>query len=209
MVNTYNPYNDGVTLLHFKQAPAAGIFGDKCVFYKCSFMGFQDTLLDSNGKHYFKDCYIQGEVDFIFGSGQSYYEDCVVNATGWNNFTGFITAQGRKSEDDPSGFIFKGGSVVGIGHAYLGRAYGPYSRVIFNETYFSSVVALEGWNSWNFKNHESNFTYAEVECKGPGSDRRQRVPWMKNLTNSQLEQFSFSSFINKDNWLSDLPVSLS
>ncbi|KAE9617203.1 putative pectinesterase [Lupinus albus] len=84
------------------------------------------------------------------------------------------------------GFIFKGGSVVGIGHAYLGRAYVP-----------------RGWNSWNFKNHESDFTYVEVECKGSESDRRQRVPWMKNLTNSQLEQFSLSSFINKDNWLSN------
>lgn len=57
-----------------KQALAAAIYGDKSVFYKCGFVGFQDTLFDARGRHYFKDCYIQGEVDFIFGSGQSYYE---------------------------------------------------------------------------------------------------------------------------------------
>jgi len=55
-------------------APAAAIYGDKSVFFKCGFVSYQDTLFDSKGRHYFKDCYIGGEVDFIYGSGQSYYE---------------------------------------------------------------------------------------------------------------------------------------
>ncbi|OIW08077.1 hypothetical protein TanjilG_21057 [Lupinus angustifolius] len=155
-----NTFNLGVPSHNFTQALAAGIFGDKSVFYKCSFVGFQDTLLDSNGRHYFKDCFIQGEVDFIFGSGQSYYEDCIINVTGRNNSSlkGYITAQSRSSENDPSGFIFKGGSIIGNGDAYLGRAYGPYSRVIFYGTYFSSLVAPEGWYPWDYKGHEYVFT---------------------------------------------------
>ncbi|OIW06166.1 hypothetical protein TanjilG_01793 [Lupinus angustifolius] len=137
------------------QAVAAAIFGDKSVFYNCRFYGFQDTLLDSNGRHYFKNCYIEGEVDFIFGSGQSYYEDCVINATGPISPPAFITAQYRDSENDTSGFIFRRGSVIGnSGNVKLGRAYGPYSRVIFYETHFSSAVTSERWNAWNFKGNE-------------------------------------------------------
>ncbi|KAE9619684.1 putative pectinesterase [Lupinus albus] len=64
---------------HFTEAPAAAIFGDKTALYKSGFIGFQDTLLDSNGRHYFKDCYIQGEVDFIFGTGQSYYQVIIID----------------------------------------------------------------------------------------------------------------------------------
>ena len=60
-------------------AVAARVYGDKTIFRECGFIGFQDTLFDSTGRHYFKDCYIQGEVDFIFGSAQSYYEVIVVN----------------------------------------------------------------------------------------------------------------------------------
>ena len=56
------------------QALAASIYGDKTFIYKCSFMGYQDTLYDANGRHYIKDCIIEGEIDFIFGDGQSYYE---------------------------------------------------------------------------------------------------------------------------------------
>ena len=57
-----------------KQAVAAMIFGDRASFYGCRFYGVQDTLWDVEGRHYFKHCFIQGAVDFIFGAGQSIYE---------------------------------------------------------------------------------------------------------------------------------------
>ncbi|MED6127096.1 hypothetical protein PIB30_084889 [Stylosanthes scabra] len=136
------------------QVPAlsARIYGDKSGFYNCKFVGYQDTLWDVQGRHYFKNCIIEGAVDFIFGNGQSYFEDCVMNTTS----SGFITAQGRQSDEEPSGFVFKGGYVVGSNGAssLLGRAYGPYSRVIFIQTNFDSVVSPTGWDSWHFATHE-------------------------------------------------------
>ncbi|KAK6944691.1 Pectinesterase, catalytic [Dillenia turbinata] len=55
------------------QAVAMRISGDKAAFYKCTFIGFQDTLRDDNGRYFFMDCFIQGTFDFIFGDGQSLY----------------------------------------------------------------------------------------------------------------------------------------
>jgi pectin methylesterase-like acyl-CoA thioesterase len=57
-----------------KQAVAFRIDGDKAQFYRVAFYGAQDTLYDKKGRHYFKDCYIEGSIDFVFGDGQSYYE---------------------------------------------------------------------------------------------------------------------------------------
>ena len=54
-------------------ALAARISGDKSAFFNCGFVGFQDTLWDELGRHYFQGCRIEGAVDFIFGDGQSYY----------------------------------------------------------------------------------------------------------------------------------------
>ncbi|KAE9592741.1 hypothetical protein Lal_00028948 [Lupinus albus] len=188
-------------------AIAAAIFGDKSVFYNCKFYSFQDTLLDSKGRHYFKNCYIQGGIDFIFGNGQSYYEDCVINATGPVS-PAFVTAQRRNSENDPSGFIFSIGSVIGNSvNVKLGRAYSPYSRVLFFETHFSSaVVPSERWNAWHYKGHESKFTYAAVKCTGPGTLTSHNDPLEKKIDDSKLEQFSLSFFINNDGWLSNLPI---
>lgn len=55
------------------QALAVRIGGQKASFYNCKFYGFQDTLCDDLGMHFFKDCYVEGTVDFIFGNGKSIY----------------------------------------------------------------------------------------------------------------------------------------
>jgi len=69
---------------------------------------------------------------------------------------GFITAQGREFPNDPSGFIFSGCTVSGIESvgAFLGRAYRPFSRVIFQDSYFSKVVDPLGWNAWGYAGQE-------------------------------------------------------
>ena len=63
---------------------------------------------------------------------------------------GFITAQCRESGDDPGGFVFYGGRVTGNGTGvFLGRAWGSYSRVIFQKIEFGIDVAPKGWDAWN------------------------------------------------------------
>lgn len=56
------------------QAVALRIIGDKAVFYRVRVLGSQDTLFDDNGSHYFYQCYIRGNIDFIFGNGKSLYQ---------------------------------------------------------------------------------------------------------------------------------------
>ncbi|KAF5462732.1 hypothetical protein F2P56_018715 [Juglans regia] len=194
-----------------KQAVAARIYGDKSAFYGCGFIGFQDTLWDATGRHYYKNCYIEGGVDFIWGTGQSIYEDCLINATAGTllspDSVSYVTAQGRNSSGETSGFVFRRGIVFGTGRILLGRAYGLYSRVIFHNTILERAVAPEGWDAWNSKWHEDKLTYAEVDCKGPGSDTSKRVKWMKKLRPSELYQFSTPRFINQDGWLDSQPLS--
>lgn len=73
--NTYNKLlsrvEDGSPI---QQAPALMIWADKASFYECGFIGLQDTLGDMRGRHFFSKCYIEGVIDFIWGSGQSQYE---------------------------------------------------------------------------------------------------------------------------------------
>ncbi|XP_020223091.1 putative pectinesterase 10 [Cajanus cajan] len=199
-----NSYNTGSKGQKIFPAAAALIQGDKSYIYGCKFIGYQDTLFDALGRHYYKDCDIQGEVDFIFGFAQSYFENCSLYVIG-RNAAGYVTAQGRDSPNSPSGFVFEGGNLMGNGKVNLGRAWRAYSRVIFHKTYFSSVVTPQGWNNFGRVGQEDNFTYAEVDCKGPGADTSKRVPWIKKLNPSQLEEFSLTSFINKDNWIDNLP----
>ncbi|CAH8359537.1 unnamed protein product [Eruca vesicaria subsp. sativa] len=211
IMNTYNRLSSqSKPSWEIKPAVALAVYGDKSAFYNCDFLGLQDTLWDVQGKHHFKNCYIEGAIDFIFGSGQSIYEDCHINATAGAlapilNF-GFITAQARWGPTDPSGFVILRGSVTGTMNVYLGRAYGPFSRVIFFQTNLASVVVPQGWSPWHYGGHEARFTYAEVECKGFGSYLDGRVPWINKLESTLAkEQFATYSFIDQDGWLSNIP----
>ncbi|CAN0902083.1 Probable pectinesterase 29 [Linum grandiflorum] len=107
-------------------AVAAMVSRDKTFFYDCGFSSVQDTLWDNSGRHYFNKCTIEGGVDFIFGNDQSIYEDCAIKVNGDG---GFITANSREKEEDPSGFVFKGCSLTGIGvpTTYLGRPWRKYA----------------------------------------------------------------------------------
>jgi pectinesterase len=57
-----------------KAAVAVRVAGDRAAFYGCSFLSFQDTLLDDAGRHYYRGCYVEGGTDFIFGNGQALFD---------------------------------------------------------------------------------------------------------------------------------------
>ncbi|PIA46379.1 hypothetical protein AQUCO_01500128v1, partial [Aquilegia coerulea] len=187
-----------------RRAVAAHIAGDKAAFYECGFYGLQDTLYDKCGRHYFKSCYIDGSVDFIFGNGQSIYEVCK-----WTSLqpglAGFITAQGRESMNENTGFVFKQCSVFGSGTTYLGRARRAYSRVLFYQSDISDVVVPQGWNPGEYGGHEGTITYAEYGCKGSGSNTAGRVPWETKMDPKTANYFADISYINQDGWLNKQP----
>ncbi|KAI3899065.1 hypothetical protein MKW92_001965 [Papaver armeniacum] len=192
------------------QAVAARIYGDKSAFYSCGFFGVQDTLWDNQGRHYFKNCYIDGAVDFIMGNGQSIYDECIIRVLGnaiapSGGGVGYITAQSRSSDEDPSGFVFNGGVVQGNGKAWLGRAWGSHSRVIFNGTYFNDIIVPEGWSPWDFENDAiKHFTYTDQNCIGPGNDTVRRQ-FNTTLTESQMQQFTDLSYIDAEGWIAKQP----
>jgi len=60
------------------QAVALRVSGDRAAFWGCGFFGAQDTLHDDQNRHYFKECLIQGSIDFNFGDARSLYEVILV-----------------------------------------------------------------------------------------------------------------------------------
>ncbi|EPS69429.1 hypothetical protein M569_05334, partial [Genlisea aurea] len=140
-----SPRPDGKIKL--AQAAALRTSGDGASFYNCRFHGFQDTILDDAGRHLFKDCYIEGTVDFICGSGQSLYLNTEVHVIPGEPM-GFITAHARKTTGDPGGYSFVHCRITGAGEtAYLGRPWYPYARVIYSYSQLSDVVNPSGWSN--------------------------------------------------------------
>ncbi|KAK4768560.1 hypothetical protein SAY87_003701 [Trapa incisa] len=198
-----NTYNGPIV-----QAPTMMVYGDKVSFYKCAFIGIQDTLGDMQGRHFYHTCNIEGAVDFIWGFGQSQFHSCSIRSRGaLLGGPGYITAQGRQSPQDDGGFVFKYCNILGDGKTYLGRAYSIYARVLFYECSLGGNVVPQGWDPWKSKGEENDTTFCDSTCSGPGSDTSHRVAWMKKLEGPELLHLvSLRLFMDKEGWVEAQPV---
>jgi pectinesterase len=167
------------------QALAVRIDGDRVAFRNCRFLGWQDTILANRGRHYFKDCYIAGSVDFIFGGATALFDHCHIHCLR----NGYITAASTP-DNQPFGFVFRNCRITGASseiRTYLGRPWRDFASVIFLDTEMSDVVRPEGWNNWRQPDREKTARYAEYNSSGPGANPQARVPWARQLSAAEAE----------------------
>ncbi|KAL9687454.1 hypothetical protein QQ045_031857 [Rhodiola kirilowii] len=181
------------------QAVAMRISGDKAAFYGCKFIGFQDTLCDDHGRHFFHKCHIQGTIDFIFGDGRSIYQETTIESVAKKR--GVMTAQGRDSVYDNSGYVFLKCKFTGSGKMQLGRAWRKWSRVVVADSYMDSVVDPAGWSDFGDPDSDQTVYYGEYKNEGPGADMTNRVKYARMLSDEEANQFVTSDFIDAKTWL--------
>ncbi|PHT48555.1 hypothetical protein CQW23_12763 [Capsicum baccatum] len=183
------------------QAAALRTGGDKASLYNCKMYGFQDTFCDDSGKHFFKDCYIEGTVDFIFGNGKSLYLNTETHVIPGDRMA-MVTAQARAAANVDSGFSFVHCMVTGTGNtAYLGRAWKQFSKVVFSYTDMSDVVHPEGWSDFGKKEFGSSVYYGEYKNKGAGATLDRRIGYVKKLSDEEAKPFISLAYIEGSKWL--------
>ncbi|KUJ24351.1 pectin lyase-like protein [Mollisia scopiformis] len=169
------------------QAVALSMRGDYGGVYACGLKSYQDTLYSHIGSQFFGRCYIEGAVDFIFGiTANSWYQGCTLGVL---KSGGTITAQGRTSSSTDGFFVFdKAKIVLGSGagsgtkgNTYLGRPWGDYARVVFQNSNEENIVISAGWEAWSSSQSTANILFAEYDNTNAAGTR---VSWAKALTSA-------------------------
>ena len=85
------------------QAVALHTEGDRLRFIGCRFLGHQDTVYTGRGgtRLLFRDCYIEGTTDFIFGPSTAWFENCTIKSKA----DSYITAASTPA-DVEYGYVF-------------------------------------------------------------------------------------------------------
>ncbi|GMJ05926.1 hypothetical protein like AT1G69940 [Hibiscus trionum] len=200
-VNIVNcaPHPDGKMV--GAQAVALRLSGDRSAMYSCSIIGFQDTLCDDRGNHFFKKCNIRGTIDFVFGSGKSLYLDSEIYVEADPKFT-VITAQARESSSEDTGFSFVHGKITGTARGtFLGRAWKSSPRVVYAYSEMSKVVSAVGWSHDKHPERAKTVYYGEYKCTGEGAAPSAREPFTKQLTEKEAQPFITLDYIGASKWL--------
>ncbi|KAL6126886.1 hypothetical protein ACLB2K_074931 [Fragaria x ananassa] len=194
------------------QAVALRVSGTKAALYNCKMYGFQDTVCDDKGYHLFKDCYIEGTVDFIFGSGKksdTYFSPTPQNTDlrvlGDSGMT-VITAQARDGKTEDTGYSFVHCNITGTGKGtFLGRAWRASPQVVYAYTAIGDVIAPEGWTDNRHPEYDRSVNFGEYKNRGPGSSMSKRVKFTKQLSDADAKPFISLDFIQGTKWLLPIP----
>lgn len=200
------------------QAVALSITADRAVLRNVRLLGEQDTLMAGSkpckptsaadpcraSRQLFEHCYIEGEVDFIFGNARAVFEDCEIHSVP-HAPGGFLTAQSRQAGED-SGYVFDHCRLTaspGAGKVYLGRPWRDYATVVFLNTEMGAHIQPEGWSEWHKGETDrlKTTTYAEFNSTGPGANPTARAPLSHQLTADQAKPYLPANFLaGEDGW---------
>lgn len=166
------------------QAVAAFVDAGQAVFRRVRLLGDQDTLYTGQGRQYYDNCYIEGDVDYIFGAATALFERCHLHN---KRSRGYITAASTP-EDAKFGYVFLDCRITGgegVSEVYLGRPWRDYAHVAFIRTSMDASVIGEGWHNWGQPQREGTSRYEEFASSGPGANPEARVSWSRQLTSEE------------------------
>lgn len=202
-------YVEGLTIENSSgnvgQAEAHYVGSDRQTYKNCKFIGYQDTQRTNNdARGYFKDCWIEGATDFIFGNGFMYYDDCTINCVKGG---GYVTAPAEysfvlKKSDNSTGrilrftYIFRNCDITadaGVveGDYYLGRPWKENSGTYYLNCKMGKHINKKGWQEWGGNETTACFgEYGSRDYAGNLIDISARANWSFQLAQEDAEKFT-------------------
>ena len=186
------------------QAIALYLDGDGITLENCILRGHQDTLFlaplpekeiipggfigpkqfteRKRRTFHFKDCIIEGGVDFIFGGATAYFDNCEFKSVE----AGFVFAPSTP-KDVEVGFVatncrFTAGSGVEKGSCYIARPWRNHAYLRLENCYLGEHIHPAGFDDWGKTEAHETVRFFEHSSFGPGAEgkRPDYVNRMKN-----------------------------
>lgn len=207
------------------QAVAVYAAGDRIRFFDCRLLAAQDTLFCGpvltklhnfvkpyripvgvegvadrppvDARLYFENCFIRGDVDFIFGPYRCWFEGCTLYA---NARGGYYTAA-NTPEGQPFGLVFHRCRLTGEcapGGIYLGRPWREHAATAFIDCHMDACVHPSGFTDWLITgqpNRPVTERYCEYGSTGGGAAAAQRHPGMKLLTADEAAAYTMDNVL--------------
>lgn len=212
------------------QAIALYADGDWLHFKNCRFLGSQDTLFTGplppapnqiggftgpkefdvrkNGRQFYENCYICGDIDFIFGSATAYFRSCHIEAK--NSLSpeelqdsgnrppvcAYLTAASTP-EGQRFGYVFDQCRITAKdcppGSVYLGRPWRNWAKTVFLNCSMDESIHPAGFHDWNKPESHDTVFFGEYNCTGAGAATDRRASFVRALTAAEAASFTLET----------------
>ena len=189
--------NDALTPEIKGQEVALSVIGDQFTMENCLLRSTQDTLFlgplpadlivrytgfhapellkGGHMRQVFTGCRIEGTVDFIFGCGDTLFENCEIRSLNDARNIGYAAAPAHSPEQQ-EGFLFRNCRFtceegVAPGSIYLARPWRDYGLSTFENCSYGPHISPLGFDKWNDTNRDQTARFRETPA-APG-----RVDW--------------------------------
>ncbi len=196
------------------QAIAVYAEGGGITFEDCRILGHQDTLFTGPlpykeyekggfkgptefapripGNQLYRRCYIEGEVDFIFGSAHAVFDECeLFSLNCGKEINGYVTAASTYSGEE-YGYIFRNCRFTSDCPAetvYLGRPWRNYAQTVLLNCEIGAHIRAEAFDDWGKTDARGTVFYGMHGCGGDGFHPDRLAPFVKLLSDSEAEKF--------------------
>lgn len=198
--------NDALSPETKGQEVALTVYADEFRAEDCRFVSTQDTIFcgplppdlierydgflknelrtGEYRRQLFRNCYIAGTVDFIFGCGDTLFDNCDIESLYEVRGHGYVAAPSH-APDQEIGFVFNNCRLfcderVADGCVHLARPWRDYGKCSFIDCEYGRHIAPEGFNKWNDTDRDKTARFSEYPSKPT-----ERVPWSAVLRESE------------------------
>lgn len=205
----------------FGQAIAVYAEGDNITFRNCKILGHQDTLftgpLPMKEKQpggftgptidgirrvvhqLYEDCYVAGEIDFIFGSATAYFKNCTLFALNRNQEINAYYTAPSTYEGQAFGYVFESCTFTGNcppKSVALSRPWRIHAKTVLLNCNYSDQIIDEGFTDWNKPESHETVYYAEYNGHGEGFKPEKRAAYVHQLNESEAARYTLENVMN-------------
>ncbi|KAL5057701.1 hypothetical protein RYX36_029305 [Vicia faba] len=202
------------------QAVALRVGSDQSVINRCRIDAFQDTLYAHSNRQFYRDCFITGTIDFIFGNAAAVFQKSkLVARRPMSNQKNMVTAQGRTDPNQNTATSIQQCDIIPSTDlkpvlasikTYLGRPWKAYSRTVVLQSPIGNHIDPAGWAEWDdaSKAFLKTLYYGEYQNSGPGAGTAKRVNWpgYHILNTAEANKFTVTQLIQGNVWLKSTGV---
>ncbi|WP_436528991.1 pectinesterase family protein [Actinoplanes sp. HUAS TT8] len=189
-----------------RQAVAVLTRADRLIFDRVRFLANQDTLYVNStaagviARSYFRDCYVEGDVDFIFGRGTGVFARCHIHSLNRGSTpNGYVTAPSTDITT-PHGLLFSRCRLTSdapAGTVFLGRPWHPSNdpnaigQTLIRESWIGDHIGATAWSdfgTWPWRDAR----LAEYRNYGPGALHGDDRP---QLTRAEAAENEITDFL--------------